>query len=145
MLDDKQFALVGGGAMLGMGLAAFVPALSTEPREAGLPKLDVETSYGKFLGIFPLNIFNKTALTAFGVAGVLSALAKTDRPARLFAQTVAIVMGPLAVLGAIPRTRTLFGTWPLFGAEVASHGVFAALGALFGFRRSASATAAMRS
>ncbi|MDB4960542.1 MAG: hypothetical protein JWP01_541 [Myxococcales bacterium] len=119
--------------MLAMGLASFIPQLSTSPRRARLPRLKVQTSYGKFLGLFPLNVFNKTALTLFGVAGVLASRATSEKPARIFARAVAIAMGPLAILGAIPQTRTLFGMWPLFGAEVAAHGTYAAIGAKVGF------------
>ncbi len=134
MTSSKHFALIGGAAMLGMGIASFVPRLSVAPRKAGLPRLDIETSYGKFLGVFPLNIFNKVALTLFGAAGVAVSQLESERPARTYARAVAFAMAPLAILGAIPRTRTLFGKWPLFGAEVAAHGVFAALGALAGFK-----------
>lgn len=135
MTSSKTFALVGGAAMLGMGIASFIPQLSVSPRAAALPRLEIETSYGKFLGLFPLNVFNKVALTLFGAAGIAASRMDSERPARLYARAVAFAMGPLAVLGAIPQTRTLFGTWPLFGAEVAAHGTFAALGALTGFRK----------
>ncbi|NVB81360.1 MAG: DUF4383 domain-containing protein [Kofleriaceae bacterium] len=134
MTSSKTFALVGGAAMLGMGIASFVPQLSVAPRKAGLPRLDIETSYGKFLGVFPLNVFNKVALTVFGAAGIAVSQLESERPAMLYARAVAFAMGPLAVLGAIPRTRTLFGKWPLFGAEVVAHGAFAAAGAVTGFR-----------
>ena len=129
----RQFALIGGVTMLSRGLASVIPQLSTPPREARLPRLKVETSYGKFLRIFPLNVFNKAALTLFGVAGILASRARTEKPARGFARAVAIAMGPLALLGVIPRTETLFGMLPLFGAEVAAHGTFAAIGAKVGF------------
>lgn len=131
--NTRQFALVGGVTMLSMGLASLIPQLSTPPRKARLPRLKVETSYGKFLRVFPLNVFNKAALTLFGVAGILASQARTEKPARVFARAVAFAMGPLALLGVIPRTKTLFGMWPLFGAEVAAHGTFAAIGAKVGF------------
>lgn len=131
--NTKRFALIGGMTMLGMGVTAFVPALSTPPRTARLPRLKVEASYGKFLGVFPLNVFNKAALTLFGVAGVIASQARSEKPAQVFARVVAFAMGPLALLGAIPRTKTLFGVLPLFGAEVAAHGTFAAVAAKVGF------------
>lgn len=132
-MDPKRFALIGGTTMLTMGAASFIPQLSTPPRKAHLPRLKVKTSYGKFLGLFPLNVFNKTALCLFGIAGIVASRARSDRPARLYAKAVAISMGPLAILGLIPRTKTLFGVWPLFGAEVVTHGTFAAMGARAGF------------
>jgi hypothetical protein len=132
-MQPKKFALIGGSTMLAMGLAAFIPQLNTPPRKAKLPRLKVDTSYGKFLGVFPLNVFNKTALVLFGAAGILASRARTENAARIYARAVALAMGPLAILGVIPKTKTLFGMWPLFGAEAAAHGTFAALGARAGF------------
>jgi hypothetical protein len=135
-MKAKDFARVGGILMLGMGATALAfPRLSRPPRDAGLPPLRVETSYGKFVDLFPLNIFNKSALIAFGIAGILSSsLEKRDRPLSTFySRAVFYAMAPLAILGAIPQTRTLFGLWPLYGGEVGTHGLFAALGAYFGF------------
>jgi hypothetical protein len=132
----RDFAKLGGASMLAMGLASWIPSLSQSAESARLPALRVQTSYGKFLGLFPLNVFNKSALCLFGIAGVLASRAPSERAAVNYARAVAIAMGPLAVLGAIPRTRTLFGYWPLFGNEVLTHGNFAALGTYFGFIKS---------
>ena len=78
-------------------------------------------------------------MLALGLAAFIPALSRTAEeaelpPLKVDAQTVAFSMAPLAILGAIPRTRTLFGYWPLFGAEVSTHGAFAALSAYAGFR-----------
>jgi hypothetical protein len=136
-MNARKFALAGGASMLAMGLTSLAfPTLSQSPREAGLPLLRVKKSYGKYLGLFPLNIFNKSALTVFGLAGILSYLAdqRGGRPVTTYySRTVFFAMAPLAVMGAIPKTRTLFGLWPLFGGEVVAHGLFAALGGYFGF------------
>ena len=75
----------------------------------------------------------RESLNVFGVAGIVASRARTEKPARVFARAVALAMGPLALLGVIPRTKTLFGLWPLFGAEAAAHGTFAAIGAKVGF------------
>ncbi len=121
--------------MLLMGLASLVPAFSLTPFEAYLPPLLLETSYGAFLGNFPMNIVNKGALIAFGLVGI----AVSYSPARSlplaikWSQAVFVVMGVAAILGLIPRTSTFFGYWPLFGGEVLAHGIFAALGAYFGY------------
>jgi len=121
--------------MLGMGILAFIPALSLTPSEASLPPLFLEASYGAFLGNFPMNIINKLALIGFGLAGI----ATSYSPARAlplsmkFSQAVFVVMGLAAVLGLIPSTSTFFGYWPLFGGEVLMHGAFAMLGAYFGY------------
>jgi hypothetical protein len=120
--------------MLVMGAFALIPALYDYPA-AMLPALKVENSYGLFLGIFPMNIFNKVALIAFGAAGIFaSQLPTTALPASVkWARAVFVVMGIAAVLGLFRQTDTLSGYWPLFGAEVWSHGIFAILGAYFGF------------
>jgi hypothetical protein len=130
-----KFAFWGGFVMLVMGALAFLPAFSLTPVEAGLPPLVVEASYGAFLGNFPMNIFNKLALLLFGLVGI----GVSYSPARAlplsikWSQAVFVVMGIGAILGMIPRTNTFFGYWPLFGGEVLMHGVFAALGAYFGY------------
>lgn len=134
-MRPAKFAFWGGLVMLAMGMLALLPYLSDSPGVAGYPPLLVETSYGAFLSLFPMNIFNKLALIVFGLAGI----AVSYSPARAlplsikWSQAVMVVMGVAAVLGLIPRTNTLFGYWPLFGGEVLVHGIFAALGAYFGY------------
>jgi hypothetical protein len=117
-----------------MGAVALIPALYDYPN-AGLPALRLENSYGLFLGIFPMNILNKLALILFGAAGILvSQLPTTSLPASVkWSRWVFAVMGIAAVLGFFPQTNTLGGYWPLFGSEIWVHGIFALLGAYFGF------------
>ena len=134
-MHPKQFALIGGILMLLFGIAAFVPSFSTTPADAGLPLLNLETSYGLFLGFFPMNVINKLALIVFGLSGIYSAnKVTTNLPASInFSRSVFWIMGAAAILGMIPATNTLFGYWPLFGGEVLAHGFFALCGAYFGF------------
>lgn len=134
-MHPRRFALIGGIIMLAMGVLALIPALSVDPVAAGLPLLKVETGYGLFAGLFPMNIFNKVALIVFGLAGIMAANAKgTSLPASIgFSRWVFFVMAPLAILGMFEQTNTLFGYWPLFSYEVLAHGVFAVAGAYFGF------------
>ncbi|RYZ99415.1 MAG: DUF4383 domain-containing protein [Proteobacteria bacterium] len=133
-MHPKRFALVGGAIMVVMGLLAFLPGLNTNPVEAGLPPLSLDTSYGLFLGLFPMNVLNKVALLAFGAWGIIASQNKTrSLPASTnWASWVFLSMGVLAILGAIPQTNTLYGNWPLFGNEVWSHTVFSLLGGYFG-------------
>lgn len=134
-MHPRQFALVGGIVMLLFGVFSLFAGLSTPPAEAGLPILNLENSYGLFLNTFPMNIINKISLIAFGLAGIYCANRPlTSLPASInFSRWVFVVMGVGAVLGLIPSTNTFFGYWPLFGAEVAAHAVFALLGGYFGF------------
>ena len=142
-MHPRRFALIGGLIMLAIGALAFVPALSQYP--TWLPRLNVETSYGQFLGLVVMNVFTKVALIAFGIAGILASRAPTTSlPSSIkWSRWVFFVMAPLAVLGLVPATNTLFGYWPIFGNHVWVSGIFAVLGAYFGFALPARAKAAL--
>lgn len=129
----KRFALVAGLIMLAMGVFSLIPNFVGSSQN--LPFLTLDTSYGLFLGMFAMNILTKVALIGFGLWGIWASYTPgTNLPASIFwARSVAVVMGIAAVLGLIPATNTLFGYWPLFGAEVLVHGAFAILGAYFGY------------
>lgn len=129
----RRFALIGGIVMLAMGLMALVPQFVGSAE--GLPLLKLDTSYGMFLNLFPMNILNKAALIIFGLAGIIAAYRPaTSLPASIaYSRWVLYVMGSAAILGLIPATSTLFGYWPLFGNEIAVHAFFAILGAYFGY------------
>jgi hypothetical protein len=132
-MDPRKYALYGGIVMLAMGALALIPSLVGS--QLGLPALYLDTSYGEFLGYFPMNIVNKVALIIFGAAGIGAASLKFNALPRsiLWSKVVCVVMGIAAVLGLIPQTSTLFGYWPLFGGEIFAHAVFAILGGYFGF------------
>lgn len=131
-MHTKNFALIGGLVMLMMGLIAFVPSLNVQE---GLPPLIVNTSYGMFLDIFPLNIFNKLTLILFGIAGVAAYMSRDSslKYSIIYSRVVFWTMGILAMLGLFPETNTLFGYWPLFGFEIIAHGFFAVLGGYYGY------------
>jgi hypothetical protein len=133
-MHPKKFALIGGILMLVMGVASLLPMLY-QGYNGDLPPLQLETSYGLFLGVFAMNIANKLALIVFGIGGIFAGTASTTNLPKsiLWSRLVLFVMGAAAILGAIPQTNTLYGYWPLFGAEVWMHGIFAILGAYFGF------------
>jgi hypothetical protein len=132
-MHPRRYALIGGIIMLAMGVISLIPSLSQMP--ADLPFLKLDLSYGLFLDLFPMNIVNKVALIVFGLLGIFASRAtNTSLPASIrFSRLVFFVMGAGAILGAIPQTQTFFGYWPLFGAEVWVHGIFAVLGAYFGY------------
>ena len=133
-MDTKRFAYISGVVMLALGIVAlFVPG-----SPAGLPYLDVDTNYGAFLGMFPMNILNKLALVGFGIAGIAVARAKLSGvpSAVQYSRWLFYVMGALAVLGMIPQTNTLRGTWPLFGGDIILHVIFSAAGAYYGYASS---------
>lgn len=132
-MHPQRFALFGGLFMLIVGAFALIPALAGSM--LNLPPLLDETSYGLFLGFFPMNVFNKIALITFGIAGIVASQRKgTELPASIrYSRIVLYTFGALTVLGLIPPTNTLFGYWPLFGGEILAHGAFAIAGAYFGY------------
>lgn len=140
-MHPRQFARYGGIVMLFIGVAALFSGLSTAPEDAGMPILNLESSYGMFLGLFPMNIINKLVLIGFGLAGIYCASRPTTSlPASIrFSRAVLYVMGAGAILGIIPATNTFFGYWPLYGGEIAVHAIFAILGGYFGFALSSRA------
>lgn len=131
-MHPRKFALIGGIILLAAGLLAL---LVPGPRTLDLPNLIVESSYGYFLGIFPMNIYNKLTLILFGAAGIYCAnRPTTSLPASIkWSRWLFGVTGIAAILGLFSATNTLIGYWPLFGAEIGLHIVLAALGAYFGF------------
>ena len=72
--------------------------------------------------VFPLGI---------GVAGVVAYLGKLD--ARIYARTIAVLLGLPAILGLILATNLLFGLLPLLGYNVGLHAIAGAIAAYFGW------------
>lgn len=132
-MHPQRFALFGGILMLVIGVVSLIPAFRGSM--ASLPPLFNETSYGLFLGILPLNVFSKIALVAFGIAGIVASRMKgTELPSSIrYSRIVFFVFGALAILGLIPQTNTLFGYWPLFGANIIVNAAFALVGAYYGY------------
>lgn len=132
-MHPQRFALFGGILMLVIGAVSLIPAMVGS--NASLPPLMNETSYGLFLGFFPMNVFNKIALITFGIAGIVASQMKgTELPSSIrYSRIIFFAFGALAVLGLIPATNTLFGYWPLFGGEILAHAAFALVGAYYGY------------
>lgn len=132
-MHPRMYALIGGIVMLAIGVLSLIPSMVGT--QATLPALELDTSYGLFLGLFPMNIVNKIALIAFGLAGIAASQA-TGRSlpmSILWSRAVFVVMGLAAIAGLFETTNTVAGYWPLFGNEIWAHGIFAVLGAYFGF------------
>jgi hypothetical protein len=127
----RKFAMIGGWIMLLMGVLALIPALTNNVYM--LPPLQVQTSYGLFLGYFPMNIFNKVALILVGLAGIMASRSDDVISSVKYSRFVCIAMGALAIMGFIPSLNTLFGYWPLFRGEIVAHAVFAVFGGYFGY------------
>ena len=132
-MNIRKFALFGGVVMLVLGVFSLAQGLSTFPD--WLPSLQINSGYGVFLNILPMNIVNKVLLIAFGIAGVVIAQPRFSAEANVrYAKSVFYFMGILAVLGLFRYTNTLFGIMPLMRGEVVAHGIFALLGGYFSFK-----------
>jgi len=123
-----------GIVLFAVGVLALFPGLYSVPVE-GLPVLDVETSYGLFVGYVAMNIINKIALIGFGIGGIWAATRPTTSlPASInYSRLLFVSMGALAILGLIPATQSLFGYMPLWGHNVWIYAAASILGAYFGF------------
>lgn len=132
-MNAKNFALVGGVVMLVIGALSLIPAFTG--LAFGLPILKIETSYGLFLGVFPLNIVNKAILIGLGLWGIAAASDPVLSIPRSvsFSRWVFALSAVFVVLGLFPQTNTLFGYAPLFGAGIWLHGVMALLSGIFGY------------
>lgn len=132
-MHPRMYALIGGIVMLAIGVISLIPSMVGT--QATLPALTLDTSYGLFLNLFPMNIVNKVALILFGAAGIFCSRAEgRSLPfSIMWSRAVFVVMGLAAIAGLFEATDTVYGYWPLFGNEVWAHGVFALLGAYFGF------------
>lgn len=133
-MHPRQFALIAGIVMLITGVLALIPSLNVIPA-AGMPALNVDTSYGLFLGYVPMNVLNKIVLIAFGAVGIAASQATaTSLPRSItWSRIVFVVMGLLSAMGLFQETYTTFGYMPLYSWDVVTHAVFAVLGAYFGF------------
>jgi hypothetical protein len=134
----KTFALVYGIVFLAVGIAGFIPGLTT-PHEH--PDVAVTTGLGLLFGLFPVNLLHNVVHIAFGVWGLEAA--RTLRGVRVYARSVTVIYAVLAVLGllAVGNLHTVFGLVPLYGHDVWLHVVLAAVAAYFGwFHRDAKLT-----
>ena len=132
-MHPKRYALIVGIIMAATGIVAFIPSMVGSADN--LPLLRVNDSYGLFLGLFAMNAVNKGMLILWGLLGIIAANARyTNLPMSInYARLTFFVTGALAILGLFPQTNTLFGYWPLFGANVLTSALFSLTGAYFGW------------
>lgn len=129
----RNFALVFGIIYLAAGVLGFVPGiLRPAPPEA--PAVSITAFHGYVLGLFAVNVLHNLVHVAIGAWGI--AAARTAVHARVYAKTLAIVYGALAVMGLIPALNTVFGLVPIHGHDVWLHAATALIAAWFGFVRS---------
>jgi hypothetical protein len=133
-MSTATFALIFGIAYLGAGLLGLIPA-ALMPPPADAPPTTFAVMYGYLLGLFPVNILHSAVHIAIGFWGLM---AWRDRAnPHVFARSLAIFYGVLAVMGLIPGMNTLFGMLPMHGHDVWLHAGTAAIAAYFGWRSEA--------
>ena len=128
-MGTRHFALILGICFLLVGIAGFIPGLTTEPAAHDLAVTG--PGHGYLLGLFHVNVLHNIVHLLFGVWGVF-AYATFDA-SRLYARSVAIIYGVLAVMGLIPGLNTMFGLVPIHGHDVWLHAVIAIAAAYFGW------------
>ena len=117
------------------GLLGLVPqALMLSPADA--PPVHITLYHGRLLGLFPVNIVHSAIHVVVGVWGIAAGRSLTSP--QIYARSMAVFLGTLALIGAIPGLNTLFGMVPLHGNDIWLHGATAAAAAYFGWHPTAS-------
>ena len=129
-MSTRTFALIFGIVFLVIGIAGFIPGITTAPHP-GHPDLAVDSFYGQVLGLFPVNILHNIVHILFGLWGLVAY--KSLSASKGYAKSVAIIYAVLTVAGIIPGLSTMFGLVPLFGNDVWLHALLALVGAYFGW------------
>jgi hypothetical protein len=131
----ETFALFSGIAYLAAGLLGLVPG-GLMPAPADAPPIHVTLFHGYLLGLFAVNVLHSAVHFAIGVWGIVAGRGMTSP--KVYARSLAIFYGALAVMGGIPGFDTLFGLLPIHGHDIWLHAGTAALAAYFGWRSAAS-------
>ena len=129
-MSTRMFARIWGILFLVVGIAGFIPGLTTEHSH---PDVTLDAGLGLELGLFPVNVAHNAVHLLFGVWGLLAA--RSMKAATTYGKGVATAYGLLTVLGLIPAAKlwTLFGLVPLYGHDVWLHALLAAVATYYGF------------
>jgi uncharacterized protein DUF4383 len=133
-MSIATFALIFGIAYLGAGVLGLIPAALIPP-PADAPPTTFAFLYGYLLGLFPVNILHSAVHIAIGAWGLMAWRGAASP--HVFARSLAIFYGVLALMGLIPGMNTLFGMLPMHGHDVWLHAGSAAIAAYFGWRSEA--------
>ena len=133
-MNTATFATIAGIAYLAAGVLGLIPAtLLPPPPDA--PPTTFTLLYGYLLGLFPVNVLHSAVHIAIGAWGIAAGRGMAEP--RVYARSLAIFYGALAVIGLIPGMNTLFGMLPIHGHDVWLHAGTAAVAAYFGWREEA--------
>ncbi len=130
-MSTATFALIFGIAYLGAGVLGLIPA-ALMPPPADAPPVTFAVVYGYLLGLFAVNVLHSAVHLAIGAWGI--AAWRGMASPLVFARSLAIFYGALAVMGLIPGMNTLFGMLPMHGHDVWLHAGSAIAAAYFGWR-----------
>jgi hypothetical protein len=130
-MKTSTFALIFGIAYLAAGLLGLLPA-ALRPPPPDAPPTHFTLLYGYLLGLFPVNVLHSAVHLAIGAWGLAAWRGMSDP--QVYARSVALFYGALAVMGLIPGMSTLFGVLPIHGHDVWLHAGSAAIAAYFGWR-----------
>ena len=131
-MRTATFALIFGIAYLGAGVLGLIPA-ALFPPPADAPPTAFTVLYGYLIGLFPVNLLHTAVHLAIGVWGI-AAWGGPANP-KVYARSLAILYGVLAVMGLIPLLNTVFGFIPLHSHDVWLHAGTAVIAAYFGWRK----------
>ncbi|MEB3356400.1 MAG: DUF4383 domain-containing protein [Synechococcales bacterium] len=141
MMSERNCALILGTIFLALGIAGFLPSLMTLPT-SGLesqiaPSVPQPYSqgFGYLFGLFPVNLMHNLVHLSVGLFGIAASTSLGG--ARIFNRFFAIAYLPLAIMGLLPLSRTLFGYMPIFGNNVWFNALAGVAAAYFGFVRPA--------
>ncbi|HWP17915.1 MAG TPA: DUF4383 domain-containing protein [Burkholderiaceae bacterium] len=131
-MTTRTFALVFGIVFLLVGIAGFIPGITTEHTH---PDVTVTAGLGLVFGLFPVNVLHNLAHLVYGVWGLVAS--RSPVGARTYAWGVFIGYALLTLMGLIPamRLHTTFGLVPLYGHDIWLHALLAAVAAYFVFAR----------
>ena len=130
-MRTATFALFTGIVYLSAGLLGLVPA-ALFPPPADAPPTEVGVLYGYLLGLFPVNVLHSAVHLAIGAWGIAAWRGMAEP--HVYARSLALFYGALAVMGLIPGMATMFGVLPIHGHDVWLHAGSAAIAAYFGWR-----------
>jgi Domain of unknown function (DUF4383) len=129
-MTTQSFARLFGWLYVAVGILGFIPGI-VQPTPVGAPVLAADTGYGYLMGLFPINMLHNLVHIGLGAWGI--AAAGSWLSARMYAKSLAVFYGVLAVMGLIPLLNTTFGLIPIFGHDVWLHALTAAVAAYFGY------------
>lgn len=126
----RYFALGMGIAFLLAGVGGFLPLITTEPAHDA-HHLEVETSHGRLIGLYPVNLLHNLIHLALAIWGLWAW--SNDGRALWYARGVGVFLAVLTVMGLVPGLKTAFGFVPLYGHDIWLHALEATAGLFLGF------------